>query len=336
VVTTSASGGRGASPGRRSPGTPRTRRTALKVGLGGLLGVTGAGAVGAELVNHGVLPGKGFLDRLDGACVVPAPRLSFGAVGPSFSGSFYSAARHQTVGVTLAYPPGHGPGSELPLIVALHAYGGNHDKVLTGMSLAQAVALRPDLRGVPGGRPSGPALSPLPPMAIVAADGGGGYWNPHPGDDPLGMIVDELIPRCQRKGLGRGSRKIGTLGISMGGYGAILVAEKYPELIGAAAAIGPAIWTSYAQAQEVNPGAYASAAAFAAGDAVTHARTLASVPVRVASGSDDPFHPGVEALVKVLPAHAVVDISGGCHTAPFFLAQEPPSLAFLGEHLAGR
>ncbi len=60
-----------------------------------------------------------------------------------------------------------------------------------------------------------------------------------------------------------------------------------------------------------------------------------TVPVRVASGTDDPFHPGVEALVKALPADAVVDISAGCHTAPFFLAQEPPSLAFLGEHLAG-
>jgi len=307
----------------------------LKAGLGGLLGVAAAGAVGVELINHGVLPGKGYLERFDGACVVPAPQFSVAPVGPSFSGTFYSAARRRTVAFTLAYPPGHRPGSELPLIIALHAFGGNHDKVLTGMSLAQAVALR----GVPGGRPLGPELRPdlrrpLPPMAIIAADGGNGYWNPHPGDDPLGMIIDELIPRCQKKGLGRGPRKIGTLGISMGGYGALLVAEKYPELIGAAAAIGPAVWTTYPEARAVNAGAYASAATFAAGDLVTHAGALARVPVRVASGTDDPFHPGVEALVKVLPAHAVVDISGGCHTAPFFLAQEPASLAFLGQHLA--
>jgi predicted peptidase len=293
----------------------------LRAGLGGLLGVAAAGGVGVELVNHGVLPGKATLDRIDGACVVPAPQLSFAPVGPSFSGSFYSAARRRPVGFTLAYPPGHRPGSKLPLIVALHAFGGNHDKVLTGMSLAKAVALRPWLR-------------PLPPMAIIAADGGNGYWNPHPDDDPLGMIINELIPRCQKKGLGRGSKKIGTLGISMGGFGALLVAEKYPELIGAAAAIGPAVWTSYAQARAVNPGAYTSASAFAAADAVTHARALADVAVRVASGTDDPFHPGVEALVKALPAHAVVDISAGCHTGQFFLAQEPPSLAFLGAHLA--
>ena len=40
-------------------------------------------------------------------------------------------------------------------------------------------------------------------MALVTADGGGGYWNPHPGDNPQAMLTDELIPMCQRKGLRR-------------------------------------------------------------------------------------------------------------------------------------
>ena len=124
------------------------------------------------------------------------------------------------------------------------------------------------------------------------------------------------------------------MGISMGGYGAILFAERFPQLFSAVAAISPAIWTTYAEARGANPGAYASARAFAADDVVTHAHALTGIPVRVAAGVSDPFHPGVEALARALPADAVVEFSHGCHTGPFFLAQEPPSLEFLSDHLA--
>jgi len=305
------------SEGRPPPGR-LNGRWVLGAGLGGLAAVAVAGAGAIELAAHGILPGPPLMDRLDGACSVASPPLAFSAPGPSVSGTFYSRARHREVGYVIAWPPGHRPGAPLPLIVVLHPFGADHLSALTGMSLPQALALR-----VGGG--------PLPPMAMAAADGGPGYWNPHPGDDPMAMVIDELIPLCQRHGLGR--RAIGTFGISMGGYGAILLAEKYPRLISAVAAIGPAVWTSYRQAGAVNPGAYASAAAFAAADAVTHAHALAGVAVRVACGLGDPFYPGVRALTRVLPPGAVTDLSQGCHSYPFFVAQEPPSLAFLGRHL---
>jgi len=293
----------------------------LGLGLGGAAGVAAAGVAGLELVDHGVLPGKSVLDRYDGACSVASPDLTYSPLGPSFSGSFHSAARNRAVGYTIAYPPGHGSGDELPLVIALHGYGGNHARTLISMSPAQAVALRA------GGRP-------LAPMAMVTVDGGGGYWNPHPGDNPMAMVIDELIPFCQQRGLGRSQQRIGTLGISMGGYGALLFAEKYPHLFAAAAAISPAIWTSYAQARAANAGAYASAQAFAAGDAVTHAGALRGLPVRVASGYGDPFYPGVQVLARALPPGAVVDFGPGCHTGPFFVEQEPLSLAFLARHLS--
>jgi S-formylglutathione hydrolase FrmB len=174
---------------------------------------------------------------------------------------------------------------------------------------------------------------PLPPVAMVTVDGGGGYWNPHPDDDPMGMVVNELIPMCQQHGLGSGAQKIGTMGISMGGYGAILLAEKYPNLFSAVAAISPAVWTTYDEAKDANVGAYASLAAFTADDVVTHVGALEGKPVRIASGSDDPFHPGVVALAAVVPSSTTVVFASGCHTDPFFISQEPPSLQFLGQHL---
>ena len=319
--------------GRQAP-----RRRFLRYALGGVVVAAAAGAAGFELVNRGVLPGKSELDQLDGACSVPAADLaSYAAPGPQHSGTFDSAARRTTVGYTIAYPPGHRQGDRLPLVIALHGFGGNHTNALSELSPAQAVALKP------GG-------TPLPPMALVTVDGGGGYWNPHPGDNPQAMLVDELIPMCQRAGLGAGTSgstgtgtstrtgtsKIGVLGISMGGYGAILLAEKYPRLISAVAAISPAIWTSYAEARSANPGAYASAADFAQDDAITHAAALAKTPVRVAAGSGDPFYPGVQTLARALPKSAEVYFGGGCHTDSFFSSQEPPALAFLARHLALR
>jgi enterochelin esterase-like enzyme len=288
----------------------------LALGLAPAAVLACAAAGGAELVARGVLPGRGLLDQLDGACSVPEPPLAFSPLGPSIDGTFYSAARRRTVGYTIAYPPGHRRGDELPLVVMLHGYGGNHADAVAGMSPAQALALQP------AGRPLGP-------MALVTVDGGGGYWNPHPGDDPMAMVIGELIPRCRRLGLGRAPGRIAAMGISMGGYGALLLAEKYPDLFGAVAAISPAVWTSYPQARQANPGAYASAAAFAAGDVVTHAAALGRRPVRVAAGYGDPFYPGVRALARALPPGAVVALGPGCHDGSFFTAQEPPSLAFL-------
>src|ERR1019366_5655318 len=110
-------------------------------------------------------------------------------------------------------------------------------------------------------------------------------------------------------------------------------AEKLPGLVSAVAAISPAIWTSYDQAHAANTGAFASAASFAEGDVISHAAKLRGLPLRVASGSDDPFHPGVEKLISVLPPGSTVVVSSGCHTEPFFTEQEPPSLEFLAQHL---
>jgi pimeloyl-ACP methyl ester carboxylesterase len=281
----------------------------------------GAAVAGVELVAHGVLPGRAVLDQLDGACSVASPPETFAVAGPSRARRFYSRARNRSVGYTIAYPPGYGPGSELPVAVALHGFGGDHTSGFGGLTLARALAMRPGRRA-------------LAPFALVAPDGGGLYWNPHPGDDPMAMIVDELIPMCRRLGLGRAPGSIGATGISMGGYGALLLAEKHPDLIAAVAAVSPAVWTNYAEARTANAGAYASGADFGADDVVTHASALAGIPVRVISGSKDPFLPGVMALARALPPPARLEITDGCHDGSFFASQAPASLSFLAAHIA--
>jgi S-formylglutathione hydrolase FrmB len=123
------------------------------------------------------------------------------------------------------------------------------------------------------------------------------------------------------------------MGISMGGYGALLLAEKNPHLINAVAAISPAVFTSYSDAMGVNTRAYASAADFESGDVVTHAQSLAHIPVRIASGVSDPFYPAVVSVADVLPKSATVEFAGGCHDDQFFVEQEPPSMKFLSQEL---
>ena len=307
----------------RQTATPRpprlSRRSFLIAGAAGTVATAG-GLL--ELVAHGVLPGKGYLDRLDGACSVPRPAESFLRPGPTLTGGFFSQSRNRHVHYTLAYPPGHAPGDRLPLVVYLYGDGGSHTSPLGGLPLATALA-------------GHTVAGKLPPLALVSADAGSSlYFNPHPGDDPLAMLTDELIPLCRRRGLGTRSRSIGTIGMSMGGYGALLLTERRPDLIAAAAVISPAIWTTYDQARAVNGNAFASAADFTADDVITHTGRLAGIPVRIASGADDPFHPGVMALARRLPSSATVQITAGCHDVNFFREQQLPSLQFLGRHLS--
>jgi pimeloyl-ACP methyl ester carboxylesterase len=296
--------------------TRLSRRTVLTWLASGVGVVAVAGVTGIELVEHGVLPGKQTLDELDGGCDVAPTTLSFAPLGPSLSGHFSSKARNRSVGYTIAYPPRHHVGDELALVVMLHGYSNDHRTALFGMSPAQAVAITQH-------------GEPMNPVALVTVDGGNGYWNPHPGDDPMAMVVDELIPMCQRRGLGRGTHGIRMMGISMGGYGALAIAERNKGLVSSVAAISPAVWTSYDQARAANAGAFASQKAFDEGNVITHASALSGVGVRIASGADDPFHPGVVTLAGALPPRAHVDFTSGCHTEPFFLEQEPPSLRFV-------
>jgi enterochelin esterase-like enzyme len=268
-----------------------TRRQAL---AGGVLGVAAA-AGGAALVQAGVLPGRYRLARVLGACDVGLPPATV-APGPTRFGAFRSQRRGRTVGYGVAWPPGSGPGARLPVCLLLHAAAGDHrapfDRLRMHHHLAEAVGARR-----------------VPPFALASADGGGSSWRPGGGDDPFGMLLEELLPLLAGLGLRTAAGAAGVAGWSMGGGGALRLAEAAPERLAAVVATSPAV--------------------AATGEEVAGAARLRGLAVRVDCGETDPFADASRALAARLPQGAEVHLAKGCHDGVFWQRQAPAQLRFL-------
>jgi pimeloyl-ACP methyl ester carboxylesterase len=273
-----------------------TRRQAL---AGAALGVVAAGAGGLGLVQAGVLPGRYRLARVMGACDVGLPPTTV-APGPTRFGTFASERRGRVVGYGVAWPPGAGPGDRLPVCLLLHAAAGDHrapfDRLRMHHHLAQAA-------GAEG----------VPPLALASADGGGSSWRPAAGDDPFGMLLEELVPLLAGLGLRTGARSLGVAGWSMGGGGALRLAEAHPGRLAAVVATSPAV--------------------AADGEEVAGAARLRGLAVRVDCGRTDPFADATSALGARLPAGAEAQLAKGCHDGVFWQRQAPAQLRFLGAAL---
>ena len=280
----------------------------------------GIGAVGATAVAGGgvayEVPGlrHHIRDLID-----PVPEPSYSVPGQDariVSGSFVSRARGgRTVGWSIAYPPGGA--TTLPVVLVLHGRGDDHSSVFGshawGRYLTAAVA---------GG---------LPRFAIAAADGGDhGYWHRRSDvDDAQEMLTSEFIPLLAAHGLR--TRRIGLAGWSMGGYGAILLAERLGATRCAALAVdSPALWTS---ADATAPGAFDDAADYARNDVFRGRARLRGILVRVAIGTSDPFYAATRAFVTGMTPKPVTDFSLGGHDLAFWRHSAPQQIAFLGRHL---
>jgi enterochelin esterase-like enzyme len=280
-----------------------------------VLGTVGA----AVLAERGVISGKSTVDRILGSCVVDVtpPRNLAGRI---VTGTMVSARRRATVGYAIAYPPGHGPGDDLPACLALHGYGGDGFNAITGPDypgyLADAVA---------GG---------TPPFVLAGIDGGAGYWHPHGTDDPLGMLTDEYLPFLGTQGL-RVERPA-VIGMSMGGYGALMCSLTAPGRFVSVVANSPAFWRSYHEANHVNPGAFDSAEEWSQyGNLLARADDVAKLPVQIYVGESDLFAPAIRALRDRMSGAADrVHISKGCHDNTFWRSQAPAQIRAIGAALA--
>jgi S-formylglutathione hydrolase FrmB len=92
----------------------------------------------------------------------------------------------------------------------------------------------------------GIATGKMPPMIIVTPDGFTSFYI-NSADGAMNyedFFIKELIPHIEKTYKVKAERKYrGIAGLSMGGYGALIYALKYPNLFTAAAPLSAAVWT---------------------------------------------------------------------------------------------
>lgn len=295
---------------------PLSRRRFVLAGSGAALAV-GAGGLG--LVETRVLPGRTSLHSTLGLTgpdgVVPAAEP-----GPRVNGSFRSSARvGAAVRWSVAYPPGSDGTEKLPIALALHGRRENHRFGFERLGLDRFLT-----KVVNNG---------APPFAIVTVDGGEhSFWHRREtGDDPPTMIRTELLPRLARRNLI--TERIGLIGWSMGGYGALLYAEREPESVAAVVAVSPALWREY---DEVQPGAFDSKRDFRDNDVYAGRPILHNIPLRIDCGEDDPFATATAEFIGELPTRPAGGFQPGAHNAGYWKRVAPKQLNFLARELVER
>lgn len=256
----------------------------------------------------------GVVGVLAGACT-KADRTGTRAPDRFVSGHFRSAWMRTTVGWSIAYPPGHGDGSQIPVVVTLHGRGGDHRTAFDQLHLDEVLD----------------SLHPTASYAIASVDGGDhGYWHRRTdGTDASAMLVDEFLPLLRGRGL-----RIDALGLhgwSMGGYGALLLAGKDRLPVRSVAVSSPALFTS---AGATAAGAFDDAADFDTHDVYGHPQWLDRVrSLRIDCGEQDPFYVATRDFVGRLRTRPAGGFPAGRHDATFWRRVAPAQLRFLEEQL---
>jgi len=291
----------------------------MPVSRRGLLTGAAGAAVAAGLV--GATEGPRLWRRADAALnPPPQPDYTIPPVksGGIVTGAFDSSARKgRRVRWAVAYPPGAATNDALPVALVLHGRGDNFASSFGNHALDRFLA-----DAVQTGTPA---------FALAAMDGGDHtYWHRRDdGDDPQRMLLDEFLPMLRARGLR--TERIGLSGWSMGGYGALLLAERLGSAGCAAVAVdSPALWL---HSGDTAPGAFDNAADYQRNDVYAARPRLSGISVRVAIGTSDPFYTATQAFVAGVNPRPTTDFSIGGHTLAFWRHSAPAQLRFLGRHL---
>ncbi len=293
----------------------RVSRRGFLAGAGVLVAGAAAGAVG---VGEGVLPGRSWLygrlglDGADGSVPDVTP-------GRTTSGSFVSEARlGQRCGWTIALPPGHT--EDLPVAVVLHGRGKDHASAFSPSYLALDRFLAAAVH------------EGATPFALASVDGGDTYWHARSsGEDAGAMVLDEFIPLLADQGLD--VARVGFLGWSMGGYGALRLAGMLGrDRVAGVVAESPALWHEY---DDTAPGAFDEPADFADATAFGRQETLDGIPVRIDCGEGDPFYAATRDYVRGFDTPPAGGFQPGDHDIGYWRRMAPAQLRFLAAAFAG-
>jgi enterochelin esterase-like enzyme len=209
-----------------------------------------------------------------------------------------SQARGKRVGFWTAVPEGHGTGEGLPVCMILHG-GSATTKDYTRFGFANFLtdAVR---HGVP-------------PFVLVGADGGLSRWEGDgAGDDPQRMLREEVPAWCTDRGFD--ATRLAVYGWSMGGYGALRLAERNPDLLKRVAALSPAITPGDATFVDV--------------------ARLDGSRTGLWCGKSDSFLKADQALAgKIQPPPAVAHWSKGAHQRGYWNTVTPAAFSLIGHGL---
>jgi enterochelin esterase-like enzyme len=222
------------------------------------------------------------------------------AGGVLVSGRFQSTQMHRVVGWSLSAPNVAPAG----IIYCLHGYNENHQVAFDQIGLPVVAA---NLKA---------------PVVVAAVDGGNGYWHPRAdGTDAQALLFDEFMPLVET--LFKVTKRA-LLGWSMGGYGALLAAERSPEMFRAVAAASPALWTS---ASRTAPGAFDDPADYRSHDVFAGVDHLAPLTVRVDCGTSDPFLQADKQFAARLQPQHQGSFGPGGHNAGYWHQIAPGQIA---------
>jgi dienelactone hydrolase len=290
----------------------------LLLGSAATAGLVAAAAVTG--VENDVLPGRIVLNGLLGLGKVDLEPPG-GPAGRLQEGRLASVRRGREVRWLLGTPPGLAPAG-LPVVLALHGRGGGHRDAFDALSVHRFLAAHVRAGGAP--------------LAVLSMDAGTTYWHPRAdGDDPLAMVVDELLPLAA--GLGLDVGRLATIGWSMGGFGSLLLARQSARgalgryRLRAAVAASPAIFASEAA---TSGGSFDGPDDWRRWGALADEPGTGRLPLHVSCGSDDPFAPTTRRYRARATPEPAGGLGPGRHTSGYWRSLLPDQLAFLARHLA--